>query len=110
MVATDEKDKTDGRHAGAAGEAATRTLAATPEDREEKKLGEGLGKATKFWAVFEKDQKEYDAATEAERKEKKLKDPRFISTFVVEQRRTKDRTESSATRRPRWPRSGRSSC
>ena len=62
-------------------------LAATPKDREEKKLAEGVGKATTFWAVFEKERKEYDQATEAERKEKKLKDPRFLSTFVVKESR-----------------------
>jgi len=60
-------------------------VAATPSEREEKKLGEGVGKATAFWAVFEKERKDYDAATEAVRKEKKLKDPRFLSTFVVKE-------------------------
>jgi len=62
-------------------------VAATPEERERNKLGEGLGKATTFWALFEKQRKEYDAASEAERKEKKLKDPRFLSTFLVKESR-----------------------
>jgi Nucleoside H+ symporter len=83
VVAADEKD--DPKVAGTP-EAKAKLqsyLAATPEDREEKKLGEGLGNATKFWAVFEKSRQEYDTASDAERKEKKLKDPRFVTTFVV---------------------------
>ena len=58
-------------------------LAATPKERDEKKLGEGLGNATKFWAVFEKDKAAFDTATPEERAEKKLKDPRFNTMFVV---------------------------
>jgi len=57
--------------------------AAKPEERTEKKLGDGLGTAAKFWAVFDKEQKDYAAATEQERKDKKLKDPRFNVTFLV---------------------------
>jgi MFS family permease len=58
-------------------------VAASPEDRQQQKLGEGLGSATKFWAVLKKDWAEYDAASPEERAEKKLKDPRPNVTFVV---------------------------
>ena len=49
----------------------------------EKKLGEGLGNATKFWAVFGQSLQKYKDASEEQRKEKKLADPRFGVTFVV---------------------------
>jgi hypothetical protein len=62
---------------------------AKPEDRA--KLAENIGKATKFWAAFEHDLKAYEAATPAEREEKKLKDPRFNVTFLVSEHK-KDET------------------
>ncbi len=57
--------------------------AATPKEREEQKLGEGFGPATKFWATFDYELKRYTSALETERTEKKLKDPRFNATFLV---------------------------
>lgn len=83
VVASDDKDKPGVADTPEAKAKLAAYLAATPKEREEKKLGEGLGNATKFWAVFEKSRQEYDAASEAERKEKKLKDPRFLATFIV---------------------------
>ena len=79
VTATDDKDRADWSDAEKA--ELQKYVAAKPEDRS--KLAENIGKATKFWAVFAKEQKEYDAATEAERKDKKLKDPRFNVTFLV---------------------------
>jgi len=81
VVSTDKDDKTDWSPEEKAKLQAY--VAATPKEREEKKLGEGFGPATKFWAVFHEELQEYDAATEEERKEKNLKDPRFNVTFLV---------------------------
>jgi hypothetical protein len=81
VVATDDKDKSDWSSDEKAKLEAF--VAAAPKEREEKKLGDGFGPATKFWAVFDKELKEYDSATEEQRKEKKLKDPRFSVTFLV---------------------------
>ncbi len=81
VVATDDKDKSDWSAAEKAKLEAY--VAAAPKEREEQKLGDGFGPATKFWAMFDKELKEYDAATEEQRKEKKLKDPRFSVTFLV---------------------------
>jgi hypothetical protein len=83
VTTADDNDKPEKASSAEAQEKLQAYLAAKPEEREEKKLGEGLGTATKFWAVFEKDRRDYDSATEAERKEKKLKDPRYVATFVV---------------------------
>jgi hypothetical protein len=81
VVAADNNDKPD----WSADEKARlgAYAAATPEERAEKKLGDGFGSATKFWAVFDHELKQYDDATEEQRKEKKLKDPRFNVTFLV---------------------------
>jgi hypothetical protein len=81
VVATDKDDKLDWSPEEKAKLEAF--VAATPKEREEQKLGEGFGPATKFWALFDHDLKKYEAATEAERKEKKLKDPRLNVTFLV---------------------------
>src|SRR5579883_2540068 len=67
VVSTDKDDKTDWSPEEKAKLQAY--VAATPKEREEKKLGEGFGPATKFWAVFHEEVQEYDAATEEERKE-----------------------------------------
>ena len=83
IVAADDKDKPEVADTPEAKAKLAAFLAANPEEREEKKLGEGLGSATKFWAVFEESRKKYDDATEEQRKEKKLKDPRFVTTFLV---------------------------
>jgi hypothetical protein len=56
-------------------------VAAKPDERA--KLAPDIGPATKFWAVFDADKKAFDAATEAERAEKKLKDPRTSLTALV---------------------------
>lgn len=104
VVAEDDNDKPEKANTAEAQTRLQAYLAAKPEERAEKKLGEGLGTATKFWAVFEKDRKEYDAATEAERKEKKLKDPRFVSTFVVTEAGTGKLTGDARTPlAPFWP-------
>ncbi|HEY1192269.1 MAG TPA: MFS transporter, partial [Gemmata sp.] len=84
VVATDAGDKADWSSEEKAKLAAY--VAATPKEREEKKLGEGFGPATKFWAVFDKELQDFTAASEDERKEKKLKDPRFNTTFVVKEK------------------------
>ena len=104
VVATDDKDKADWSDAEKSKLAAY--VAATPKDREEKKLGEGFGPATKFWAVFDNDLKKYDAATEDERKdkEKKLKDPRFNVTYVVTGGKTDPATgDAKVPLAPFWP-------
>ncbi|MDY3551264.1 MFS transporter [Gemmata sp. JC717] len=81
VVASGPGDKTDWSPEEKAKLAAY--VAATPKEREDKKLGDGFGPATKFWAVFDRELQEYNAASDAERKDKKLKDPRFAVTFVV---------------------------
>jgi MFS family permease len=58
-------------------------IAATPEERTAKNLGAGLGKATTYWAAFEKNRKTYDDATPEERAAENLKDPRYTVTFVI---------------------------
>ena len=50
---TSSRPTTRGRRPGGKGEIG-QYFAATPEERDKKKLGEGLGNATKFWAVFDK--------------------------------------------------------
>ena len=65
VVAADDNDKPEKASDPEARAKLQAYLAAKPEEREEKKLGEGLGSATKFWALFEKDRREYDAATGA---------------------------------------------
>jgi hypothetical protein len=62
--------------------------AARPEDRP--KLGEGLGKATKFWADFDLAKAAYDGASDEERRSRKLKDPRFTVTCVVQTEKGQD--------------------
>ena len=83
VTATDDKDRADWSDAEKA--KVREYAAATPKERTEKKLGDGIGKATLFWAAFESDLKRYEAATEAERKdpEKGLRDSRFNVTYVV---------------------------
>jgi hypothetical protein len=85
VTATDDKDKPEVADTPEAKAKLAAFLAVKPEEREEKKLGEGLGKATKFWALFDKAKGEWDAASEEQREDKslKLKDPRFLATFVV---------------------------
>ena len=83
VVAADADDKTD--WSAAEKEKLAAYTAATPNEREEKKLGEGFGPATRFWAVFDKELQDFTAAGENERKEKKLKDPRYSVTFVVKE-------------------------
>lgn len=79
-------------------------VAASPKERDEKKLGDGLGNATKFWAVFDKAKAEYDAAGAAERDEKRLKDPRFNTMFVVSERSSAAITGDAKTPlAPFWP-------
>src|SRR6266545_3086443 len=87
VVATDDKDKDDWSDAEKV--KVLEYAAATPKQRAEKKLGEGIGKATLFWAAFENDLKKYELATEEERKnpEKELRDPRFNATFVVSEQK-----------------------
>jgi hypothetical protein len=92
-------------------------LAATPESQA--KLGEyakasaeergkadnwkGLGAAAKFWAAFDADKAAFDAATEDERKEKKLKDPRFTATFRVTEGGSPLTGDAAAPLAPFWP-------
>jgi hypothetical protein len=83
VVATDEYDDPKVADTAEAKAKLQAFLAAKPEEREEKKLGAGLGNATKFWAVFDQSLREYQAASEQERKDKKLKDPRFLVTFLI---------------------------
>ncbi len=79
VTEADDKDKPDWSDAEKA--ELQKYVEAKPEDRA--KLAENIGKATKFWAAFDHDLKQYDSATDVERKEKNLKDPRFNVTFVV---------------------------
>ena len=103
-VAADDNDKPEKASTPEAQAKLRAYLAAKPEEREEKKLGEGLGTATKFWAMFEKARQEYDAATESERKEKKLTDPRFVATFIVtEAGRGKLTGDAKTPLAPFWP-------
>jgi MFS family permease len=79
-------------------------VAATPGERVEKKLGEGLGDASKFWAVFNEELTAYKKATEEERKEKKLNDPRFVKTFVISEKQAGTMTgDASTPLAPFWP-------
>lgn len=93
VVADEKKDKADWSDAEKA--ELTAYVNAKPEDRA--KLAENIGPATKFWAVFNKEKVDYDAATEAERKEKKLKDPRFGKTFVVAEKKPDLTTGDAST-------------
>jgi MFS family permease len=83
VVATDNNDSPEKMDTPEARARVAAYAAATPTERAEKNLGEGLGKATMFWATFDADKAAYDAASPDERAEKKLKDPRFNTTFVV---------------------------
>jgi len=83
VVAATDKDKADWSDAEKA--ELGKYVAAKPEDRAE--IAKDIGPATKFWAVFDSDKKAFDAATEDERKEKKLKDPRFNVTFLVAEKK-----------------------
>jgi hypothetical protein len=104
VVAADDKDKPEVADTPEAKAKLAAFLAATPQEREEKKLGEGLGNATKFWALFEQSKREYDSAAEAERKEKKLKDPRFLTTFTVtENSKEKFTGDAKTPLAPFWP-------
>jgi hypothetical protein len=91
VVAEDEKDKTDWSDAEKA--RVREYAAATPKERVAKKLGEGIGKATLFWAAFDADLKKYEAASEEDRKnpEKELRDPRFNVTFIVNEQKKDDK-------------------
>jgi hypothetical protein len=91
VTATDDKDKVDWSEEEK--KKVQEYAAATPKERTEKKLGDGIGKATLFWAAFDSDLKKYEAATEAERKDpkKELHDPRFNVTFVVSEQKKDDK-------------------
>jgi hypothetical protein len=106
VVATDDKDRLDWSDAEKATVQAY--VAANPEDRTKNKLGEGIGKATLFWASFAGDLKKYEAASAEDRKnpEKHLKDPRFSATFVVLAERAPGGEmigDAKAPRAPFWP-------
>jgi len=77
---------------------------ATDEERKEKKLGEDLGSATKFWILFDQGREKFDNASNEERKEKKLKDTKFVSTFVIaEKSEGKLVGDAGAPLAPFWP-------
>jgi hypothetical protein len=104
VTEADEKDKADWSDAEKA--KVQEYAAATPKERAEKKLGEGIGKATLFWAAFDSDLKRYEAATEEERKDaaKGLRDPRFNVTFVVKESKPGEMTgDAKAPLAPFWP-------
>lgn len=94
-VVTADKDKDKADWSDAEKAELTAYVNAKLEDRA--KLAANIGPATKFWSVFDKEKKEYDAATEDERKEKKLKDPRFNKTFVVAEKKADLTTGDAST-------------
>lgn len=99
VVAPTDKDKPDWSDAEKAELA--RYVAAKPEERA--KLAENIGPATKFWAVFDSDKKAFDAAPEAERAEKKLKDPRLnVTALVIDKKPDLVTADAKAPLAPFW--------
>jgi MFS family permease len=76
---------------------------ASKEERAKADNWKGLGAAAKFRAVFDADKKAFDAATEDERKEKKLTDPRFTTTFLVKEAGGTMTGDAKAALAPFWP-------
>ena len=105
LVAANDNDDPKVADSPAAKEKLKTYLAAKPDERDAKKLGEGLGNATMFWAVFEQSLKEYERTEgSAEKEAGRMRFPHHVRGLEAKPGLL------VATRRRLWPRSGRSSC
>ena len=105
VVKTDAKDDTDTMLADGGMPGKIRAFQmATAEERRDKKLGDDLGAATKFWILFDQASKKFEMATAEERNEQKLKDPKFVATFEIINRAEKNFVGDAAIPlAPFWP-------